>query len=679
MSYLLNPLTPLYFTGMKLHRFFSDKPFSRTHHLPKPVISVGNLTWGGTGKTPLVLWLADYLRSRGKAPAILMRGFGADEVKLYQNQNYLLGVGKDRTRSASKILQSSQPSCFILDDGFQHWPLSRDLDIVCVNALDPFGNGYLIPAGSLREPITALKRAGLVVLTNTNQVTESELKTLSARIRKINKEVSIIRTCHDPLGLWNKEEEQVSKETFEDRPYFLVSGLGSPEGFYRSVRDYFGKGPNRRYQFKDHHAYTESDLNAIFADAKKQNAVCIISEKDWVRSAHLFKSYDSVLVFKVRLAFTSGEELLTEKIQTLFNAHIKRACVLSDGKTGHVKQSLAFCEHLKKVLGEVTPSKELKVDGVNVNYRSQWHKSLFWALAPLMSLSVFEETDLKCVKPFVSDKTYRELKGIKSMDWIVSAGSSLLPLQLILARKFSARNAILMKPTGLYGATQWDLVIQPIHDGLSRSANTISTLTALATEAGALNDKELQQAKKRFELNGTAGISFFVGGNASGYQFAFDKFETSLHKLEAFAQARKIPVFITTSRRTSPEVIRLVQSLCKSSSFCKWLVIPTERDEPRVVETMLALSSAAIVTEESVSMISEALTSGRHVISLAVSKKALQGKRRRFQQALEARGWLHTSAASELDKQLAKLRDLPEQGLRRDDEAKIEKTLRSLV
>jgi len=679
MSSLLRPLTPFYWAGMRCHRFLSDKPFGKSYRLPRPVISVGNITWGGTGKTPLVLWLADLLHSQGKNPAILMRGFGKDEMKLYENQNYLLGVGRDRARSASKILQDSQPGCFILDDGFQHWPLHRDLDIVCINALDPFGNRSLIPAGSLREPLSGLGRADVIVLTNTNQITSNELEGLRFEIREINREVPIVEACHTPLGLYEGNNQLVQPEALGARPYFLVSGLGSPEGFYRSVKDFMGRGPNRRYQFKDHHAFTTRDLDAIFADAKKQNAICIVSEKDWVRSSKHFKDYDSVYVFKIKMTFSNGEEVITEAVQKLFSPTTGRVCILGDGKRGHEKQSVGLLSSLKRVVDSTEKISKLERDITAIRYSNKFRKSLLWLAAPFMALGWVPEGSFKSLKKFVTPETWERLQGLSRMDWVVSTGSSLLPIQLFLAKKFRARNIILMKPSGLYSRVKWDLVIQPIHDGLSTQPNIVSTLTALANTENELTDKDITRVREKLSLGETPGICFFVGGSAQGYPFSCDELEKCLEKIESAASELQLPIFITTSRRTPVDAIQLIQKFCKERSFCKWLVVPTQKDEPRVVETMLALSQTAIVTEESVSMISEALGSGRHVISLQVSDKKLTGKKKRFQEALEARGWLSSSRSDSLEEHLKKLQMKPLGESSQDDTVKIEGVLKTLV
>ena len=182
MRELLYPFSFLYRAGLGI-----DRKITTAKELPRPVISIGNITWGGTGKTPLVIKTARYLLSLGVVPCVLTRGYGRkkkDTVIVSDGKNILSSAelsgdepvsiaesargaivvaGADRFWAAKEALASLKPGAFILDDGFQHWALKRDIDIVCVNALNPFGNGFLIPAGILREPISSLQRAELVI------------------------------------------------------------------------------------------------------------------------------------------------------------------------------------------------------------------------------------------------------------------------------------------------------------------------------------------------------------------------------------------------------------------------------------------------------------------------------------------------------------------------------------
>ncbi|MFA7675337.1 MAG: tetraacyldisaccharide 4'-kinase, partial [Endomicrobiia bacterium] len=204
MKKILYPFSIIYNFVSNLNR-----KFTKQQQLSSPVISVGNITWGGSGKTPVVLEIAKYILSLGKMPVILSRGYarkentlnnvivrdnekiisdicasGDEPYMMAQNIKCPIIIGRDRIQSA-KLSQKFNPDVFILDDGFQHWKLKRDLDIVCINSLNPFGNNMIIPAGILREKLTALKRADIVILTNANLCDDIKLKDIKKKVVSI--------------------------------------------------------------------------------------------------------------------------------------------------------------------------------------------------------------------------------------------------------------------------------------------------------------------------------------------------------------------------------------------------------------------------------------------------------------------------------------------------------------
>ena len=187
MKYLLYPFSLLYNLCSKI-----NKLCTKTYKLKCPVISIGNITWGGSGKTPMVIETANYILSLGKTPVILSRGYArknkSEQNIIVRDKKQILSdlsdsgdeplmmanivkcpimVGCNRVKSA-ELSEQFVPNAFILDDGFQHWEIKRDIDIVCINSLNPFGNGMLIPAGILRESLSALRRANVIILTNFN-------------------------------------------------------------------------------------------------------------------------------------------------------------------------------------------------------------------------------------------------------------------------------------------------------------------------------------------------------------------------------------------------------------------------------------------------------------------------------------------------------------------------------
>ena len=177
----------------------------RSTRLPVKVISIGNITTGGTGKTPLVEFSVKYINKTGKKVAILSRGYGGNNSSQESNeivndeclalrenlQDVPVLAGKDRVKSGEKAISDFGVDCVILDDGFQHFKLMRDLDIVVIDALNPFGGGNLIPRGSLREPLKNLKRADLFIISHSNQSNGQSIKSIYTTLNRINSDAPV--------------------------------------------------------------------------------------------------------------------------------------------------------------------------------------------------------------------------------------------------------------------------------------------------------------------------------------------------------------------------------------------------------------------------------------------------------------------------------------------------------
>src|SRR5688572_14608644 len=191
---LLTGLSVLYRGARALHRGLYAAGLKRRRRLPIPVVSVGNVTVGGTGKTPFVAWLARELIRRERRVLVLARGFGRAAGASHNDEGEWLdraapGVrvvqSPDRVRAAAAALSAAPADVAILDDGFQHEPLARDLDVVLIDASDPFGNRRLLPRGPLREPLAALRRAQFVFLTRAELASEADVERLAAEVRAL--------------------------------------------------------------------------------------------------------------------------------------------------------------------------------------------------------------------------------------------------------------------------------------------------------------------------------------------------------------------------------------------------------------------------------------------------------------------------------------------------------------
>jgi tetraacyldisaccharide 4'-kinase len=295
---LLWPLSLPYGVVTRLRAVAYGKRILHRRHLDGIVISVGNLTVGGTGKTPMVLWIAERLLAEGKSVGILTRGYQgktvsasankaqpadnspasstSDEVRLLQSRlrdRVLFGVGADRYKNGA-ALAARGVNWFILDDGFQHLPLTRDVDLVLIDASKPFGGGHLLPAGRLREPRTALGRADLIVITRSNHApaVESVIRRHSA---------APIFYAHNTLAsVYSPANPHLALLEARSKTFFAFCGIGNPAAFIADLRDWGFQVAGHKV-FPDHHRYSLSDIAAIEKEAAKSGATSLIcTEKD---------------------------------------------------------------------------------------------------------------------------------------------------------------------------------------------------------------------------------------------------------------------------------------------------------------------------------------------------------------------------------------------------------------
>jgi tetraacyldisaccharide 4'-kinase len=303
----------------------------KSHKVNAAVICVGNLTVGGTGKTPLVVWLAKYLQSRGLRVAILTRGYKAtDQKSKIKNQTYNdepaelaaacsgipIVVNADRVAGAKQAIRGSDAQVLILDDGFQHRRLARDIDIVAVDATMPFGFDKLLPAGLLREPVTGLRRAGAVVMTRCDQVGQERLAQIEGRVRQMNPEIVVSMSVHKPVGAVTREGTQIGLEELRGKKVYAFCGLGNPEAFFETIRR-TGCVLVASESFDDHHNYAGDCLSQICWHAGQHRADYILTtQKDWTKIVRLTASQKAppLVCLAVELTFIAGAELLTALI-----------------------------------------------------------------------------------------------------------------------------------------------------------------------------------------------------------------------------------------------------------------------------------------------------------------------------------------------------------------------------
>ncbi len=257
-----------------------------------PVVSVGNLSVGGTGKSPTVAWLARWLRRRGLRVAILSRGYG--QLDSGQNDEALeleLQLPDvphlqhwDRVVSAKLADEELQMQLLLLDDGFQHRRMARDLEIVLLDATDPPAARWLLPGGLLREPLSSLKRADIVVLTRSDQATPGELTAIDSMVRKKTRRAAVLRACHRPSHLMVFPDVQRDLDELRDRQVLAFCAIGNPQSFFGTLANLGATVVDER-TWPDHHGFDASDVQTLeqWSQQFPEAEMLVCTVKDWVK------------------------------------------------------------------------------------------------------------------------------------------------------------------------------------------------------------------------------------------------------------------------------------------------------------------------------------------------------------------------------------------------------------
>ena len=306
--------------------------FFKTYDIGK-VISVGNIVTGGTGKTPLVVAICRYLQKKNKKVTILTRGFmwgrncreekESDEVILLKEQLNKVNVlvGSNRVDNAREYLQNNTTDLFVLDDGFQHLKIRRSCNIVLIDALNPFGNKYLIPRGMLRESLGALSNADIFVISRSDLVNE-EIIDIEQTLVRYNTKALIVRARHNPIGLWDLNKgEEIPVEFLEGKTVVCFSGIGNPLGFERTL-ELCGANLQQRHRFEDHCIYKEEDIKNILISVQQEGEIiCVTTKKDAVKLDRFITMFvnDNVTVYAldIEMQIITHEEEFYEKLSYL--------------------------------------------------------------------------------------------------------------------------------------------------------------------------------------------------------------------------------------------------------------------------------------------------------------------------------------------------------------------------
>lgn len=283
----------IYATAVAFRNRLFDVGWKTIHRGDVPVISVGNLTVGGTGKSPFVLWLARYLQRLGKSPAVLSRGYGAvagspndEALELRLRAPDLCHLqSADRAAIARRAVEEFAANVLILDDGFQHRRLARHLDLVLIDATEPFGYERLLPRGLLREPIGSLRRASAVVLTRANQISDQEKQRIRQIVASHAPNAIWCEAQFDPSSLVDDQGRSYPLTDLKTARVFGFAAIGQPDNFRWSLNALTGSLVGFQ-SFPDHHRFTRDEIAGLVATAQTASADFLVCTcKDLVKIA----------------------------------------------------------------------------------------------------------------------------------------------------------------------------------------------------------------------------------------------------------------------------------------------------------------------------------------------------------------------------------------------------------
>lgn len=280
------------------------------------VVSIGNITWGGTGKTPLVMMLARALSAKGKRVAVLTRGYGHDEAHELKNQlsGVPIYVGRDRVKSAEAAIKEHQAEIILLDDGFQHWGLHRDCDVVTINSTNAFGNGSLIPRGCLREPVQNLGRADVFVITNA-ALGRNSVNLIHQKLKELNPRALVFEADHEPVRFVDVlNNRTLETQAIRGRKTAVLSGIEDPSSFERTLEK-LGATLVYAARFNDHHAFTRAEISEVMKACRELEVDYLVTtSKDYYRLGRVLKQVDirsvKILVLHIEIRMDDDEEFV---------------------------------------------------------------------------------------------------------------------------------------------------------------------------------------------------------------------------------------------------------------------------------------------------------------------------------------------------------------------------------
>lgn len=310
-----------------IRNFAFDRGWLRTERAAVPVISLGNITTGGTGKTPTAAWIARWFRDRGVRVCFLSRGYGAQsgepndealvlelhcpDVPHLQNPN--------RVEAARIACEELDSQLLILDDGFQHRRLQRDLNVVLVDALNPWGYGNLLPRGLLREPVSGLRRADVIVITRADRATPEQIAKILDRCELVRGTRDAVQVAFPPQSLVNAAGETQPLSTLTGRTVAAFCGIGHPEAFERTLHD-LGANLQAFLPYPDHHHFTREEVDKLRHWAEASGADLVVcTEKDLVKLALNHLGPLPLHALRIGAQVVHGTDLLDTHFHSILN------------------------------------------------------------------------------------------------------------------------------------------------------------------------------------------------------------------------------------------------------------------------------------------------------------------------------------------------------------------------
>ncbi len=341
LNILLTAISKVYSVVIELRNLLYNRQVFKIYHHEAVVISIGNITLGGTGKTPLVIWLCNQLIQISKLKAqnynfaILTRGYKtenrilSDEVAILNEScpQAEVIVNPDRVAGAAEAVAKFNANILIMDDGFQHRRLARNLDIITIDSMQPFGYGKIFPAGLLREPVTSLKRADAVVITRCDQIATSELSKIENKLQAINPDMIIARSVHSVVGAKTADSKSIKINNLNGKKIFAFCGIGNPNTFLNTIKA-LGTELAGSKIYNDHYRYTDACLADIYEQARLAEAdIILTTQKDWTKIRRLtFVTKGIPLAYlTIEIKFLAGEDKLRSLIDNTLAGKISKS------------------------------------------------------------------------------------------------------------------------------------------------------------------------------------------------------------------------------------------------------------------------------------------------------------------------------------------------------------------